>query len=184
MAVLELGDLDLAVEVVAVGGRRDLADDAHGDGHLGVGAAGEQLVHVGRGAGGIVGEDQAGVGTIRVDDAQAGGRDGQPLVLVLTEEHRLAVFEIEQALVADVAVGVVGEGAVVEDVAVLQNFDEGGAVMLGGALDRRGQVLGVGVEAARDEGRLGGEGDGERIERALGRADWRGFGHLAQLGGR
>ena len=59
------------------------------------------------------------------------------------------------------------EGAVVEDVAVLVDLDEGRALVLGGGAQHLGDVCAVGVHGARDEGRLGAERERERVERVV-----------------
>ena len=58
-------------------------------------------------------------------------READALVGVLAEDHRLAVLEPEHAVVADVLVGELPPGAVVEDVAVLEHLDEGRAACAG-----------------------------------------------------
>ena len=94
-----------------------------------------------------------------------------PLSRVLAEDHRLAVLEEEHAVGAHFLGGELLEGAVVEDVAVLVDLDEGGAVVLRGALQRRHQVVRVDVQRARDEGGLGAERDAERVQRVVDRAE-------------
>jgi hypothetical protein len=76
------------------------------------------------------------------------------------------------------------EGAVVEDVAVLVDLDQRGAAVLGRRAQHRGQVLAVGVDGAGHEGGLGAERQRERVERRVQRAERRGLGDLALLGGR
>ena len=49
------------------------------------------------------------------------------------------------------------EGAVVEDVAVLVDLDEGRALVFGGRAQGRGDVLLLDVDRAGDEGGLGAE---------------------------
>ena len=95
----------------------------------------------------------------------SGWRPSEPdaLVAVLAEDHRLAVLEHEHPVLADLAVGEVAPGAVVEDVAVLEDLDERRAVVAAGPLERLLEVLGVGVDRAGDERRLGGEGDRQRL---------------------
>ena len=87
------------------------------------------------------------------------------LVAVLAEDQRLAVLEQELIVGLAVLVGDVREGAVVEDVAVLQDLDERGAAVLVGAANHLLQVLGLDVDAARDEGGLGAERHGDRVKR-------------------
>ena len=85
--------------------------------------------------------------------------EADALVAVLAEDHRLAVLEDEHPVLADLAVGEVAPRAVVEDVAVLEDLDERRALVAAGPLERVLEVLGVGVDRAGDERRLGGEGD-------------------------
>ena len=56
------------------------------------------------------------------------------LVAVLAEDERLTVFQLDDVLAARVAFGQVKPCSVVEDVAVLQDLDEGGAFVRGGVL--------------------------------------------------
>src|SRR5438876_1223388 len=76
------------------------------------------------------------------------------------------------------------EGAVVEDVAVLVDLDEGGPLVPGRALERLGEVLRVGVDRAGDEGALGGEGNAQRVNRLLRGAEGARLRLLAELAGR
>ncbi len=59
------------------------------------------------------------------------------LVVVLAEDQRLAVLEVEDVVVLGLLVGHVGEGPVVEDVAVLVDLDEGRALVRGRPLQGR-----------------------------------------------
>ena len=70
-----------------------------------------------------------------------------------------------------VAAGDLLEGAVVEDVAVLQHLDEGGAVVLVGPAEGLLHVGPVHVVGAGDEGGLGAEGERDRVERRVDRAE-------------
>jgi len=62
------------------------------------------------------------------------------LVAVLAENHGLAVFELEDVLAAGIAVGQREPCAVVEDVAVLQNFHVGRTFVRGRVFQRLFQV--------------------------------------------
>src|SRR5204863_10155788 len=53
-------------------------------------------------------------------------------VAILAEDKRLAVFELDDVLAAGILFGKGKPGAVVEDIAVLQNFDERGTLVRGG----------------------------------------------------
>ena len=73
------------------------------------------------------------------------------------------MLEDEHPVLADLAVGEVAPRAVVEDVAVLEDLDERRALVPAGPLERPLEVLGVGVDRAGDERRLGGERDRQRL---------------------
>ena len=53
------------------------------------------------------------------------------LVAILAKNERLAVFELQNLLTASLALGQREPRAIVEDIAVLQNFDERRAFMAG-----------------------------------------------------
>ena len=97
-------------------------------------------------------------------------READALVAVLAEDHRLAVLEDEHPVLADLAVGEVAPRPVVEDVAVLEDLDERGALVAAGPLERALEMLGVRVDRAGDEARLGGERDRQRDDRRVDRA--------------
>jgi hypothetical protein len=71
--------------------------------------------------------------------------------------------------------------AVVEDVAVLENLDEGRAAMEARLLDDALDVIGLRVDRAGHEARLGREGDHERVDRVVDRADGGRLRLLAEL---
>jgi hypothetical protein len=71
------------------------------------------------------------------------------------------------------------ELAVVEDVAVLVDLDERGAVVGVGGTEGLDHVLSVEVVGAGHETRLGAERHRQRIERRIDRAHRRGLGDLA-----
>ena len=102
-------------------------------------------------------------------------------VSVATEDERLAVLEHQRVVGLGGLVGDVAEGAVVEDVAVLEDLDEGRPFVGVCALDDLLQVLGLDVDAAGDEAGLGAERQRDRIERMVDRALRRRLGHLADL---
>ena len=76
------------------------------------------------------------------------------------------------------------EGAVVEDVAVLVDLDERGALVGVGPAEGLHHVLAVHVVGPGHEGGLGAEGQAERVERVVERAERRRLGDLAHLRGR
>ncbi len=106
------------------------------------------------------------------------------LLAVLAEDHGLAVLQVEHVVGADGALGEGVEGSVVEDVAVLVDLDEGDALVAGGGVDDRAEVLHVDVDGARDEGRLGRDGERGGVDRVVDHAHRRGLGLLAELAGR
>ena len=65
-------------------------------------------------------------------------------------------------LVADVV-----EGAVIEDVAVLENLDERCAAMIVRALERLAEMLLFDVDGAGDEGGMRSERQRDRVERKI-----------------
>ena len=73
------------------------------------------------------------------------------LVAILSEDERLAVFELYHVLAARVFLGEVKPRAVIEDVAVLQNFDVGGAFVRGRFFQRVFQMLLEDVHRTRHE---------------------------------
>src|ERR1700724_2918655 len=108
----------------------------------------------------------------------------QPAAAPLAEDERLAVLELHRLLVAGLLLGHVAESLVVEDVAVLVDLDEGGAAVPRGAAQGLLQMLLEDVDAARDEGRAGAQGQRQGIERHVDRAEGGGLGALARLAGR
>src|SRR5205085_3889109 len=105
-------------------------------------------------------------------------------VAVLAEDHRTPVLKIQNAFGSRGAFGEGVERAVVEDVAVLVDLDEGDALVAGRRLDDRPEVFDVNVYGARDEGRLRGDGERERVDRVVYDAHRRGLRLLAALRGR
>src|SRR3546814_6599503 len=63
-------------------------------------------------------------------DLQQARLQAQALVPVLAEDQRLAVLDMKLRISRHFLVGEVGEDAVVVDDAVLENLDEGGALVL------------------------------------------------------
>ena len=103
------------------------------------------------------------------------------LVAVPAEDERLAVLEHERVIGLRRLLGHVGERAVVEHVAVLQDLHERRALVLVGAAHDLLQVPRLDVDAARDEARLGTEGEGDRVEGMVDGAQGRRLGHLPHL---
>ncbi len=67
-----------------------------------------------------------------LDDFEVEAIQADALVAILAEDQRLAVLELDDVLAARVFFGDVEPRAVIEDVAVLQNFDVRGALVRGG----------------------------------------------------
>src|SRR2546421_3168189 len=73
------------------------------------------------------------------------------LISILAEDHRLAMLEIKHLVLANAALGEVVERAVIEDVAVLIDLEEGNALVFGGGIYHRAEVFHVDVDRTRDE---------------------------------
>jgi hypothetical protein len=84
-------------------------------------------------------------------ELQATRLDPQRFLHVLAEEQGLPVLDVDLAIGGEGPVGELGEGAVVEYDAVLEDFDERGAVVLFRALEHSDQVLLQRVDRAGDE---------------------------------
>ena len=96
-----------------------------------------------------------------VDDAQlAVGAHDHAVLAVGAEADRLAVHQRDQHLGAVSLAVIAVEGAVVEDVAVLVDLDERGALVVVGPAERLHHVLAVHVVGAGHEGGLGARGPG------------------------
>ena len=85
---------------------------------------------------------------------QATAVEAQTLVLLLAEDHGLAILEDDGAVVTDGTVGDGGVGLVVEDHAVLQHFHHAGAIVLCGAGHDVGGQRRQAVQCACIEGAL------------------------------
>ncbi len=130
-------------------------------------------------------DDEVGFGNAvaELDDFDvAVGFAANAFVAVLAEDEGLTVFEVEDVLAASVAFGEREPGAVVEDVAVLEDFDEGGAFVRGGLLQRVFQMRLEDVHATRDESGFRADGQGNGIEGAIDGAEGRGLRFLVELG--
>ena len=90
--------------------------------------------------------------------------DAHAALAVGAEARRLAVLQVDAVLLG-LAHGV--ERAVVVDVAVLEDLDEGRPAMCRRSSQHFRHVLAVGVDGARDEARLGADGDAQRVERLI-----------------
>jgi hypothetical protein len=85
-------------------------------------------------------------------------------VAIFAEDQRLAVFELNDVFAARVFFGDAGPGAVIEDVAVLQNFDKRRAAMRSGLLEGVFQVDLEDVDGAGDKSGFRADGKGNGVE--------------------
>lgn len=99
--------------------------------------------------------------------------EANAFVAILAKDHRLAMFEDKQIVVFGFAIGGILPCTVVEDVAVLVDLNEARALVHRGSMERVSQVLGVEVDASRDEGGFGSNRYRERAERIVDAAHWR-----------
>ena len=153
--------VDLALHLGGVLEALDGPEHADRRGLVGAaGQAGEQERDARVDAGLVVDEQGVLADVGHVDDAGAGlGVEHHAPLLLGAEPDRLAVLERDQHLVADRLGGDALEGGVVEDVAVLEDLDERGALVLVGAAERLDHVVAVHVVGAGHEARLGAERD-------------------------
>ena len=106
----------------------------------------------------------------RDDLGRAVFTDAHAALAVGTEARRLAVLQVD-AILLGLTHRV--EGTVVVDIAVLEDLDEGSAAMCRCPPQHFRNVLAIGVHRARDEARLGADGDAQRVERLIDRAERR-----------
>src|SRR6266540_989769 len=85
--------------------------------------------------------------------------EADPLLVVLSEEERLAVLHAELRVRLRRLLGDEGVGAVVEHRAVLEDLDEHAALVLGRELEDAAHVRPLHVDRASDERRAGAEGE-------------------------
>src|SRR5207244_8078786 len=93
-----------------------------------------------------------------------------------------AVFELNNVFAAGVLFGDASPCAVIEDVAVLQDFDKGGAFVRGGLLERVFQVSLKDIDGASDESSFGANRQRDRIEWTIERSERSGFSFFAKFG--
>src|SRR5574340_77130 len=116
------------------------------------------------------------------DDLQRVAPQADSLVAVLPEDQWLAVFEHELMIGFDILVGEMGEGAVVEDVAVLEDLDEGGAGVLIRTPNHLLQMFGFDVDTACDKSAVSSQSKRYGIERMIQRTERGGLGDFPLLG--
>ena len=107
----------------------------------------------------------------------------RPLSRFLPKIIGLPCSRTQHPVVADLAVGECPVRPVVEDVAVLEDLDEDRAVVAAGPVDHVLDVVGLGIDRAGDEARLGGQGDHQRVDRVVDRPERRRLRLLAELRG-
>ena len=131
---------------------------------------------------GIVAKDRVLADRGHVDDLEVpiGPLDHASLEL-LAEADRLAVVERDEHRRPVCLARNLLEGAVVEDVAVLIHLDERRSVVGVGRGEGLLHVGPVHVVGPRDEGRLGADGQADRVEGMVDRAERSRLGHLAGL---
>ena len=130
-------------------------------------------------------DDQVGLG-----DAVAEGYDldvaiglaTDALVAGFSEDEGLAVLELNDVLAAGIFFGDAGPGAVIKDVAVLQDFDEGRAFVSGGGAKGVFQVGLENVHGASDESGFSADCERDRVEWAIGRTVGRRLGDFLKFG--
>ena len=91
------------------------------------------------------------------------------------------MFELNDVFAAGVFFGDAGPRAVIENVAVLQDFDERGTFMRGSVFERVFQVRLKNIDRARDESSFRTNGQRDRIERAIERPVRSGLGFFAEF---
>src|SRR5215469_10936683 len=84
----------------------------------------------------------------------------------------------------DALIGHVVERAVIEDVAVLQDLNEGRTAMVVGALQRLAEMLLLNVDRTGDKGRMRSQSHSERVEGKINRTERSRLGDLAHFRGR
>src|SRR6266576_4873763 len=79
------------------------------------------------------------------------------LVSILTENHWLAMLEIEDLVLSHAPFGKIIESMIVEDVAVLIDLEERDTFVSGRGFDHHAQMLHIDIDGAGHEGRFAGD---------------------------
>src|SRR5262249_42228272 len=126
----------------------------------------------------LVVNDEVGLAyaVAELNDIERLAAHANAFVALCSKDERLAVFEYQLRVSFDVLLRQRGESAVVENVAVLQNLDEGGAAVLVGAAHDVLQVLGLDIDCPCNERSVGTKCNRKRIERVINRAERRRLG--------
>ena len=170
---------------LAVGNLFDVADDAEGNRKIAA-HAGQHHVDAGVLSGLIVNHDVIHRDAILADGYgfKATTIETETAVPFFAENHRLAVFEHDGAVVANSTIGDGSMSFIVENHTVLQNLHHARTVVKGGAChDVCGQVRHA-VEGSREESSLGTHHQLARVERVVNGSERRSLRDLAELGGR
>src|SRR5690242_9138132 len=107
--------------------------------------------------------------------------EADALVALCAEKQRLPVFHEQGFLGLAFFLGKDLESAVVENITVLVDLQEGGAFMSMTAFQELLQVPGIAVHAPRHEGGVGPEHQGRGIERVVDASEGGGLGHFVSL---
>ena len=95
------------------------------------------------------------VGVAQVHNLRDQAIETDALVPILPENHRLPMLKHKSVIILGAAVGDVAPRTIVEDIAVLEDLDEGGPFVLGGPKKCCAEVFGVEVNAASNKCRFG-----------------------------
>lgn len=166
--------------MILVEGALGAADDADGGGEVGWVEGCEEARVEWAGVVGAVDEEVRGVAG---DDFGFESVEADGFGFVFAEDEGVSFFEDEHLVVA-VFLGVDGvPGGVVEDDAILEDFDEGDAGVVMGGGEGFHHVLDVVIDGSGDEGGFGAEGEEDGVERVIDGAEWGGFGAGSFEGG-
>ena len=185
LALPGAGLLQLRGHHLVVAGPRHVAE--HPDrGVREVGTAeprqGERIRRVGRR--GVVHQQRVLVGPGHLGRLQRPvAAEAQPLALARAEPDRLAVLQPDQQVTTGRRVLYRPERLVVEDRAVLVDLDERRSPVIRRGPQHAGEVLAVGVDRAGHEPGLGADGERQRVERGVQRAERGRLRHLPLFGG-
>ena len=116
-----------------------------------------------------------------IDDLRRAVDDHHTPLAIHAEANRLTVREVDEHCVTGVLLGDRVERAIVEDVAVLEDFDDRTALVIMGSTEHLLHVTAIHVVRASDKGRLGAERHRDGVERLIDRTHRRGLGDLADL---
>ncbi len=113
------------------------------------------------------------------DDFQMAADQTDPLIAILAEDQRLAMFEFDDVIRTLALFLGVRHRSVVEHVAVLINLDKRCSLVSGSSLERFTQVSHIGIDGPGDKRCFGTECDAQRAERMVDRTHRCALGDLA-----